>query len=205
MRFEQRRRLGHLAHLLSDRHVDADQVAAPLVDYGIGGDSGLARRPVTDYQLSLTPAYRYHRVDGLDARLHGGVHRAPRGDARGHDLRRPALVALYRPLAVYRRSQPVHDPAQELLTYRDLGDPARPAYLAPLLHLQRIAQDDSAHAVLFEVQRHADRTAFELQELAGADARQAVDSRYAIADLDDDPDIHHGQLMAELLDLPLDY
>ena len=65
---------GHGRLLLADGHVEAAHVLALLVDDRVDGDGGLARLAVADDELALAAADRDHRVDGLDARLHGLVH-----------------------------------------------------------------------------------------------------------------------------------
>ena len=72
--------LHHLRHrrtLLPDGDIDANHVAALLIDDGVERDGGLAGLPVADDQLALAAADRNHGVDGLDAGLHRLFHRLP--------------------------------------------------------------------------------------------------------------------------------
>ena len=78
--------LGHLALLLPDGDVDADEVAALLVDDRVDGDGGLARGAVANDQLALTAADGNHGVYGLDARLDRGVHRLAHHHVGGNSL-----------------------------------------------------------------------------------------------------------------------
>ena len=64
--------------LLADRDVDADEVAALLVDDRVDRDGGLARLAVADDQLALAAADRDQGVDGLDAGLDRRVDRLAR-------------------------------------------------------------------------------------------------------------------------------
>src|SRR5690606_25914525 len=109
---------GHGRLLLTDRHVDADHVLPLLVDDRVDGHRGLAGLAVADDELALTAADRDHRVDRLEARLHGLVHRLALDDARRLDLDHAALGALERALAVDRLAERVHHPADEGLTDR---------------------------------------------------------------------------------------
>ena len=68
-------RVGHGRELLADRHVDADEALALLVDDRVEGDGGLARLAVADDQLALAAADRDQRVDRLDAGLDRRVDR----------------------------------------------------------------------------------------------------------------------------------
>ena len=77
-------RLHHLRHggaLLADGDIDADHVAALLIDDGVERDGGLAGLAVADDQLALAAADRNHGVDGLDAGLHRLFHGLPRDHA----------------------------------------------------------------------------------------------------------------------------
>ena len=79
-------RLHHLRDggaLLADGDVDADHVAALLIDDGVEGDGGLAGLAVADDQLALAAADRDHGVDGLDAGLHAAAFTGWRVDDAG--------------------------------------------------------------------------------------------------------------------------
>ena len=52
--------LGHLSLFLADGHIDADQVAALLIDDGIQGDGGFAGGTVADDQFPLPAADGNH-------------------------------------------------------------------------------------------------------------------------------------------------
>src|SRR5690606_21487018 len=82
-------RLDHardLTRALTDRAVDADDVAALLVDDRVECDRRLAGTTVADDQLALAAADRDHRVDRLDAGLQRLLHGLPRDDARCDDV-----------------------------------------------------------------------------------------------------------------------
>ena len=84
-------RLHHLRDrrtLLADRDVDANHVAALLIDDRVERDRGLAGLAVADDQLALAAADRNHRVDGFDAGLHRLFHRLAIDHAGRHALDR---------------------------------------------------------------------------------------------------------------------
>jgi len=83
--------------LLPDRAIDANHVAALLVQDRVQNDGGLARLAVADNQFALPAANRDHRIDGLDAGLQRFAHRLPVHDAWGNALDRDALVGRDRP------------------------------------------------------------------------------------------------------------
>src|SRR3954470_16819931 len=68
--------------LLPDGVVNTDDVFVALVDDGVDGNGGLPRLPVTDDQLALAAADRYHRVDRFQPGLKRLAHRLTIDDAR---------------------------------------------------------------------------------------------------------------------------
>ena len=120
-----RARVGqHLHHLrnrralLPDRAVDADHVAALLVDDGVQNDGGLSRLPVADDQFALAAADRNHGVDGLDARLQRLAHRLAVHHARRDAFDRDALLRGDGSLTVNRLAQRIHHAADQCLAHR---------------------------------------------------------------------------------------
>ncbi len=89
---------------LPDRAVDADHVAALLVDDGVQNDRGLAGLPISDNQFALSAADGNHRVDGFDAGLQGLSNRLPIDDARSNAFNRIAPVGDNRPFAIERHA-----------------------------------------------------------------------------------------------------
>src|SRR5579885_3563663 len=63
--------------LLPDAAVNANHVAALLVDDRVQNDRGLSGLAVADDQLPLPAPNRNHRIDGLNARLQRLPHRLP--------------------------------------------------------------------------------------------------------------------------------
>src|SRR5204863_5297720 len=105
-------------------HVDADQVAAALVDDRVQRDGGLTGLAVADDQLALPTADRDHGVERLDAGLHGHVHRLARNHARRDALDGPRGRRRDRALAVDRLAERVHHAADHRVADRHLDDAA---------------------------------------------------------------------------------
>src|SRR5690606_19845943 len=93
--FERLDDLGDSRTLLTDGDVDAVQlvgfgrafaVDALLVQDGVDGDSRLADLTVANDQLALATTDRDQGVDGLQAGLHGLMHRLAGDDARSLDV-----------------------------------------------------------------------------------------------------------------------
>src|SRR5690606_13939743 len=92
--FEGADNLGDLTGLLADGDVDADEVAALLVDDGVERDGALTGGAVADDELALAASDRDHGVDGLDARLDGGVDALAERHTGGDSLNRAGLLEL---------------------------------------------------------------------------------------------------------------
>src|SRR5882724_11130877 len=78
--------------LLADGAVNANYVAALLIDDGVENDGGLPRLTVADDQLTLAAADGDHGVDGLDAGPERLANRLAIEHARRNALQRIALL-----------------------------------------------------------------------------------------------------------------
>jgi len=94
--------LGDRGALLADRAVDADEVAALLIDDGVEDYRGLAGLAVADDELALAAADRNHGVDGLDAGLHWFANGLAIENAGGDFFEWVALLRLDGAFAVER-------------------------------------------------------------------------------------------------------
>ncbi len=197
--------LGHLGRLLADGHVDADQVAPLLGDHRVQADGRLAGEPVADDQLPLTAADGDHGVHGLDAGVHRPAHALPHHHVGSDALHRSRPVSLDRALAVQGLAQRIDHPADEAIAHRHLHDATGGADLVALLDQLVVAEDDSAHRLLFQVQGHPHDVVRELQQLAVHGAAQAVHAGDAVPGLHHRPHVHGSDGAAELLDLLPDY
>mmetsp|Transcript_1573 Transcript_1573/g.5088 ORF Transcript_1573/g.5088 Transcript_1573/m.5088 type:complete len:261 (+) Transcript_1573:4525-5307(+) len=195
--------LGHGGALLADGHIDAEErlglvalgVDKLLVDDGVDGNGGLAGLAIADDQLALAAADRHQRVDGLQAGLHGLVHRLAGDDARRLDL--DALfvdVAGERALAINWLAQAVDDAAAEAVADGDVDDRARTLNGVTLLDAAIVAEDDDTDVVILQVKGHALHARVELHHLAGLHPLQAVHARDTVTD---------GKHLANLLELHL--
>ena len=203
-RVEKGDRLRDLARLLADGDVNADEVAAALVDDGVERDCGFAGGAVADYQLALPAPYGDHRVYRLDARLDGGVDRHARGDVGRDHFDRAAVGGAHWPLAVYRLAERVHDAGEQVVPDRDFHDAACGADAGAFLDGERVAHDDGADGVFFEVQRHAHDAAFEFKQLGIGGAREPVNLGDAVADLYHGALVDRFELLVPVFDLASD-
>src|SRR3989338_1930786 len=111
-----------LRFLLPDRDVYANRPPlfrrVALADDGVYRDGGLPGAAVADDELALAAPDRDHRVDRLDAGLHGLRDGAPVDDAARLPLDRHERRFLERALSVQRLAQGVDDAPQKLLARR---------------------------------------------------------------------------------------
>ena len=181
--------LGDRRRLLADRDVDADHVAAALVDDRVDADRGLAGAAVADDQLALAAADRDHRVDRLEPGLERLVHGLALDHARRLELERAVLGRLDRALAVERVAERVDDAAEQPLADRDAHHRAGAAHRLALLDVLPLAEERDADVVLLEVEGDADDAVLELEPLERDAVLEAVDAGDAVADLEHGPDL----------------
>ena len=203
MRAEDVDQAGRRRFLLGDRDVDADDALALLVEDRVDGDGGLARLAVADDQLALAAADRRHGVDRLDPGLHRLVDRLAVGDPGGGRLDQSVELGDDRALVVDRLAQRVDHPADQRLADRDAEELAGRGDRLAFVDVGVFAEDDHADRRLFEVERQTLDAVLELDHLAGHHAREAVDPRDAVADLEHAADLGPRDLGLELLDLTL--
>ena len=199
--FELAEHLGDLAGLLADGDVDADQVAAILVDDGVEGDRALAGRAVADDELALAATDGNHRVDRLDAGLHGRIDTLAEGDAGSDALDRARLRCADGALAIDGVAEGADDAADELVAHGHLDDAAGGAHLVAFLDVLVVAEDDGADGLLLEVEGEAHRAVGELEQLGVLCVAEAVGAGHAVAGFDDDADVGRDRWSLELLDL----
>ena len=189
--FERAHDVGDGGHLLADRHVDAFDARALLIDDGVHGDGRLADLPVANDELALAAADGHHGVDALDAHLHRLIDRLAGDHARRDLLYRRRLGGSERPLAVHWIAERVHHPAEQLAAHRHFENALRAARRHALGKAFVFAEHHAAHRIAFEVERHAGErgarasAAAELDHLAVLRLGQAVDAHDAVRDAHD--------------------
>ena len=104
------------------------------------------------------------------------MNRFTRDDARRLHFDAAALGAYDRALAVDRVAERVDHAAEQALADRDVHDGAGPLHGVAFRDVAVIAEDNDAHVVVFEVQRHALETAGEFDHFTGLDIVESVDA-----------------------------
>ena len=189
--FQRLHHLGHGRAFLSHRDIDAKQLAPViaarlvpplLVEDRIDDNGRLAGLAIADDQLALPPANGNQAVDGLEASLHGFVHRSARDDAGGLDIGPSPFARLNRPLAVDGSAEGIHHPPQKALAHRHVDDGARAADRIAFANAPVFPEHDDAHVVVLEVQRHALDAAGKFHHFAGLNVIKPIDAGDAVAD-----------------------
>src|SRR5207302_2163509 len=137
---------------------------------------------VADDQLPLAAPDRRHGVDRLEARLQWRVDWLSGDDTGSHLFDGRRLFRLDRTLAIDRLAERVDHPPDQGLPHRDLDDATRGANHVALADLLVGSQDDGAHGVLLQVERHTAHPTFELEQLQRAGVPQSVDLRDPVTD-----------------------
>ena len=202
--FQDAHNLGNLALLLADGNVDADEVAAALVDNGVQRNGRLARRAVADDQLPLAPANGNHGVNGLDSGLHRRIHRLADHHVGSHLLHRPGARGADGALAVQGTAQGVNNPPDQRVTHRNLNNLAGRTDPVTLFDCVGIAQNGGAHNVGLQVQGQAQDVVAKIQQLVGAHTLQTLDAGDTVTHLDHGTYVHQAQITAKFLDLTTD-
>src|SRR5581483_7815636 len=184
--------LRHRGALLADGDINADDVAALLIDDRVDGDGGFAGLAVADDQLALAAADGNHAVDRLQPGLERFFHRLARDDAGRLELDAPALFGIDRPAPVDGLAQRIHHPADQLFADRHFGDAAGALDRVAFFDHVGFAEERRADVVFFQVEGDAENIVRKLEQLAGGDLVEAVDARDAVAG---------GQHRADFLDL----
>ena len=192
--------LGDGGRLLPDCDVDADHVAAALIDDRVHADRGLAGAAVADDQLALPAADRDHRVDRLEPRLERLDDGLALDHARRLELEGAVLGRLDRAQAVERIAERVDDAAEKALADRDAHHLAGAADRLALLDVLPLAEERDADVVLLQVERDADDAVLELEPLEGDAVLEPVDASDAVAELEHGPDLREIGLDVVLLD-----
>ena len=199
-----RQRLHHLRDgraLLPDRAVDANHVAAALIQNRVENDRGLAGLAVADDQFALAAPDRNHRVNGFDARLQRLAHRLAIHHARRNAFERIALVGLHRAFAIERLAQRIHHAPDQRVAHRHGHDFVRALHRVAFANFGVVAEQHRADLIFFQVQRDAENVVREFQHLAGHAAVQAVNARDAVADRNHRADFFDRDRLLVILDL----
>ncbi len=177
------------------------EVLALLVDDRVDGDSRLAGLPVADDQLTLAAADGDHRVDGLDACLHGRVNALAHHHVGGDTLHRAELAGLDRTFSVDGLADRVHDAPDQGVTNGHRDNASGGPHQVAFLDVAVLTHDDDTDRVLAQVEHDAQRAAGKLYQFTGSRVGQADNLGDAVADFDHGADVHHPLWRFEAFDL----
>jgi hypothetical protein len=164
--FELAHDVGDGRSLLTDSHVDTEEVLALLVDDGVDRDSGLAGLAVANDQLALTATDRHHGVDRLQTGLHRLRNRLTPDNARRNLFDLVGQLGVDRALAVDRLTERVDHAAEQFGTDRDFQNAAGRLDGVAFGDVLVFTENHGTDGVALEVQRHAEGVAGKLQHFA---------------------------------------
>ena len=141
--------------LLTDRHINTENVGVFLVDDGVNRNCRLPGLAITDDQFTLSSTNRHHRVDGLDPRCERFVHGLSANDARGLDLEQSTLLGFDGPLSIDRVPKSIHHSSDQCIAHRNIDDASGSANNLTLADAMALAHHRDADVVFFEVEHHA--------------------------------------------------
>ncbi len=193
--------LGDGGALLADGDVDADEIAALVVDDGVKGDGGLAGLAVADEQFALAAADGNHGIDGLDAGGHGLAHRLTVNDAGGDALDRIELGGDDGTLVIDGLTERVDDAANDGVADGHAHDGSGALDLVAFLDLGGFTEKHGADLILFEVHGQARDAVGEGEQFASHDLVQAMNAGDAVANGDHGANFIDGDLVFVVFDL----
>ena len=194
--------LGDGRALLSDGAVNADQVVGLVVDDRVQRDGCFAGLAVADDQLALSAANGDHGVDGLQAGHHRLAHRLAVDHAGGETLDGQRVAGLDRAAVVDRLAERVDNAADHGIAHGHAENLAGALDLIAFADLGVVAENHRSDLVFFKAHGQARDTVRELQQLAGHDLVEPVETCNAVAQGDhrsDFVDAHLGVVICDLL------
>src|SRR5208283_1635180 len=145
-------------------NIDANDVAALLVDDRIKSNRSLSCLAVTDDQFPLSPSNRDHRINCLYSCLERLPDRLPVNNTRRNNVDNSACLRIDRPLAVNRLPDSIYNPSDHFLSDRNRHDLAGPFDNVAFLNVGVLAEQDRSNHVFFKVKRHAEDIIGELEK-----------------------------------------
>src|SRR5882672_11250292 len=140
---------------LTNRHINAEDVAAFLIDNGVKNERCLAGLTVADDQFALATTDGDHRVDRFNAGLERLFHRLAQDDAWCFDLDTLRILSVERPFSINRLPQSIHHATEQRLTDRNFSDTPGSAHFIAFSDCLDLTEDGGANIVFFQVQGDA--------------------------------------------------
>ena len=187
--------------LLANAAINANNVAALLIDDGVENHRGLAGLAVANDQFALAAPDGNHAVNRLYARLQRLAHRLAVQHARRNAFEGIALLRGNRAFAVQRLSQRIHHASHQCVAHGHGHDRVRALHDVAFLQLRRFTEKHHADFFFFQVEGDAVNVVRKSQHLAGHHFLQPVHARNAVADANDRADFIDGNGLLVILNL----
>ena len=158
---------------LTDRDIDADNVAGLLIDDAIDGNRRFADGAIPDDQFALAAPQGKHGIDDEQAGLHGFADEIAVDDRGSGTLHRLVAFGIDCSAAVERAAQRIDDATEQGRPYRYAYHLAGAADPVPRFDALGLVEQNASENVAVEREREADLTVFEAHELRRAAHRAA--------------------------------
>jgi len=171
----------HCRHFLADRHVNAINLLAALIQNRIDCQGCFTGLPVADNQFALAAADRGHGVDRRDAGLQRLIDHLPINDRQSSKFDGSPRFGDNRAESVHRMAQRVDDTAEQSTAGRYLD--RCPRALADNAFTDRVIflQHDDTDAILLQVHGNTAGFAGKLDQLVAAAILQPAHNGDAVA------------------------
>src|SRR5271170_2818539 len=173
---------------LANGAVNANHVAAALVQDCVNDDGGFSDLTVANDQLALAATDGNHGVNGFDAGLDRFAHGLAIDHAGSEAFERIALGGLNRTFVINGIAERIHNAADHAIAHRHGHDFSGALDGVAFLDFGVIAEEHSADLIFFQVQRNAENVVRKLDHFAGHALIEAVNARDAVAHGDDGAD-----------------
>ena len=199
--FEVADELGNSRCFLTDSVINTDTVLALLVKDSIKRNRRLTRLTVADNKLTLTAAYREHRVDSKNARLKRLRYRLSVDNRRSRLLNKAVVVRLNIALAVNRLAERVYNSADERFTDGNARLLVRTLNARALADFVITAEENTADSVLLDILHHSLYAGFKDNNLAVHNGVKSVNGSNTVADADNGADFLGVRFELEILNI----
>src|SRR5271156_3546223 len=190
---------------LANGAVNANHVAAALVQDCVNDDGGFSDLTVANDQLALAAADGNHSVNGLDAGLDRFAHGLAIDHAGSETFERIALRRLNGAFVINGIPERVHNAADHAIADRHGHDFSGAFDGVAFFDFGVITQEHRADLIFFQVQRDAENVVRKLDHFAGHALIEAVNARDAVAHGDDRADFLDREGLLIIFDLLAQY
>src|SRR5579863_7904183 len=175
--------------LLTNSHVDTEEVFALLVDDSIDRDSGLTGLTVANDQFTLSTSDGDHTIDSFKASLYGCVHTLAGNNTRGDTFNRTEFVCINGTTVIEWLAQWINNTTEKGIANGHLDNASGGTDLVVFMNLCIVAKNRATDRFLFKVKGHTkDTCACKFYQLKIFHILQAIDTGNTVLHCNDSAD-----------------